>query len=169
MERLLPLAWLLSDWEEGAKIAERVIASPQTQVNKMTLLSAFYAQKGDYEKAKDVLDAINTRSRRGIELDVTQIHSFVGLMQNKPEVVKKQASLSCHQYDMMNCWLNLQMNQWDSFPLTIRRSDKIPSKREWEKLSNEDINQPLKETVFINQLDIEELDDKLIKLIPNAR
>jgi tetratricopeptide (TPR) repeat protein len=169
MERILPLAWLLGDWKEGAKISERVLASPQTQINKMTLVSAFYAQKGDYQKAKDVLETIVSRSRRGGEIDVTQLHSFVGLMQNKPEVVKKQADLSCAQFDMINCWLGIQMHQWDSFPLTIRRPDKIPAKKEWERLSNEEEKIPLQETVYVNQLDIEELDDKLIQLIPNAR
>ena len=168
MERILPLAWLLGDWEEGAKISERVIASPQTQINKMTLVSAFYTQKGDYQKAKDVLETIAHKSRRGTEIDVTQLHSFVGLMQNKPLVVKKQANMSCDQFDMVNCWLMLQMEQWDSFPLTIRRNEKLPAKREWERLSQEDVVEPLSETVYVNQLDIEELDDKLIKLVPNA-
>jgi tetratricopeptide (TPR) repeat protein len=169
MERILPLAWLLGDWEEGAKIAERVIASPQTQINKMTLVSAFYTQKGDYVKAKEVLSTIVSRSRRGTEIDVTQLHSFVGLMQNQPYVVKKQAALSCAQFDMVNCWLSFQMDQWDSFPLTIRRPEPMLVKKDWEKLTQEDLNQPLVETVYVNQLDIEELDDKLIQLIPNAR
>lgn len=169
MERILPLAWILGDWEEGAKMAERVITSPQTQINKMTLVAAFYTQKGDYVKAKEVLDTIVSRSRRGIEIDVTQLHSFVGLMQNQPYVVRRQAALSCAQFDMVNCWLSIQMDQWDSFPLTMRRPEKIPVNKNWEKLSSEDIDQPLQETVYVNQLDIEELDDKLIQLIPNAR
>lgn len=168
MERILPLAWLLGDWEEGAKISERVIASPQTQINKMTLVAAFYTQKGDYEKAKAVMDTIAIRSRRGTEIDVTQLHSFVGLMQNQPQIVKKQASLSCAQYDLINCWLGFQMEQWDSFPLTMRRPEKLPAKREWERLTQESDEQPLQETVYVNQLDIEELDDNLIQLIPNA-
>jgi hypothetical protein len=135
----------------------------------MTLVAAFHTQKGDYDSAKDVLETITSRSRRGKEIDVTQLHSFVGLMQNRPHVVKKQAALSCAQYDMVNCWLSFQMDQWDSFPLTIRRNEKLPVKKEWERLTQEDINQPIKETVYVNQIDIEELDDKLIQLIPNAR
>lgn len=166
MERLLPLAWLLGDWESGAKYAEQVIASPQTQINKLTLLAAFSMQKGDYDAANRVLDVITQRSRRGTEIDVTQLSSFTALMQNKPDVVRKQAALSCSQYDLINCWVQFQLGQWDSFPLTIRREDKIPEKKEWEKLIKDDLNQPLKETVFVNQLDIEEMDDKLIQLIP---
>ncbi len=167
MERLLPLAWLLGDWESGAKYAERVIASPQTQINKLTLLAAFSIQKGDYDGANRVLEVISQRSRRGTEIDVTQLASFTALMQNRPEIVIKQASMSCDQYDLINCWVQFQLSQWDSFPLSIRREDKIAEKKEWEKLIKEDLRQPLKETVFVNQLDIEEMDDKLIQLVPN--
>lgn len=168
MERLLPLAWLLGDWEGGSVYAERVMASPQTQINKMTLNAAFLMQKGDYSGANKVLEAIAQRSRRGTDLEVTQLGSFTALMQNQPDTMKKQASLSCSQYDIINCWVLFQLSQWDSFPLTVRREDKLLGKREWEKLSKEDLNRPLKETVFVNQLDIEEMDDKLIQLIPNT-
>ena len=169
MERLLPLAWILGDWEGGAKIAERVMASPQTQINKMTLVAAFLTQKGDFKRSKEVLETIIARSRKGTEVDVTQLLSFTALIQNDQYVAKKQASLSCAQFDMINCWLGFQLHQWDSFPLTMRRSEKIAVKKEWEKLTTEEINEPIKEIVYVNQVDIEELDDTLIKLIPNAR
>ncbi|WPU63165.1 tetratricopeptide repeat protein [Peredibacter starrii] len=168
LERLLPLAWLLGDWEGGSVYAERVMASPQTQINKMTLNAAFLMQKGDYSGANKVLEAIAQRSRRGTDLEVTQLGSFTALMQNQPDNMKKQASLSCSQYDIINCWVLFQLSQWDSFPLTVRRDDKLADKKEWEKLIKEDLNQPLKETVYVNQLDIEEMDDKLIQLIPKS-
>jgi tetratricopeptide (TPR) repeat protein len=165
MERLLPLSWLLGDWEEGVKYAERVIASPQTQINKLTLLGAFKAQIGDYDGAIKVLETISQKSRRGNEIDVTQIYSFVALMQNRPELAQKMAITSCDQYDLVNCWLLWQLSQWENFPLTMLRQDKIVIKNELEVLTKTKINQPLQETVFVNQLDIEEMDDKLIQLI----
>jgi hypothetical protein len=166
MERLLPLAWLLGDWEGGSKYSEQVIATPETIFNKMTLMAAFFMQKGDYEKSNQVLNAIAQQSRRGAHLEVTQLASFTALMQNKPDVSRKNAQMSCEQYDLMNCWVAFQFGQWDAFPLTIRREDKIEEKKEWEKLVSDEIKQPIKETAFVNQLDIEELDDKLIQLVP---
>lgn len=165
MERLLPIAWLLGDWEGGAKYSNQIIADPKVQVNKLTLMAAFNMQKGDYKKATDILNKIGERSRRGTEVEVTQLAAFTALMQNKPNLAKKQAFLSCEQYDVVNCWLLFQLGQWDSFPLTIRREEKISDKREWEKLIKEDINDPIQETVFVNQIDVEEMDDKLIQLI----
>jgi tetratricopeptide (TPR) repeat protein len=166
MERLLPLAWLLGDWEGGSKYSEQVLASPQTKINKYTLVAAFLMQKGEYDKTLKVIEKIAHNSRRGTELEVTQIGSFAALMHNKPEVVRKQAALSCAQYDIVNCWVQLQLDQWDSFALTIRREEKLEHTNEWEKLISTDLDQPLKETVFVNQIDIEEMDDKLIRLIP---
>lgn len=164
MERLLPLAWLLGDWEGGAHYAERVSTSPETFINKMTLAAAFHVQKGTFDNARQILDVVTQKSRRGGEIDVTQLYSFTSLMQNRPTETRKYANLSCAQYDLTNCWLLFQLGQWDAFPLMIRREDKIVHKREWEKLAKEDINTPLKEIVYVNQLDIEELDDKLIQL-----
>ena len=166
LERLLPLAWLLGDWENGTKYSEQVGASPDTKVNKLTLHAAFLMQKGDYIGANKILESIAQHSRRGTEIDVTQLASFTALMQNRPDVVRKQADMSCKQYDLINCWLQFQLEQWDSLPLTIRREDKLIEKRDWEKLTSSIINEPLKETVFVNQIDIEEMDDKLIQLIP---
>lgn len=169
MERILPLAWLLGDWAEGSKIAERVIAAPQTQISKMTLMAAFLTQKGDFDRALQVLDGISQRSRRGGEIDVAQLYSFNALMKNDPVLVKRHSSVSCNQFDLVNCWLSFQMYQWDSFPLTLRRNEEIPQRHDWEKLSQQSFQEPMKEVVYVNQLDVEELDDKLIQLVPDGK
>lgn len=168
MERLLPLAWILGDWDNGAKYAERVMASPQTQVNKLTLLAAFQLQKGDFEETIKTLDAVSERSRRGTHVDATQLYSFAGLMLNKPDLAAKNASLSCGQYDLVNCWILFQLTQWESFPVTIRREGPLTVKKSWEALTQEEVTRPLIETVYVNQLDIEELDDQFIQLIPKS-
>lgn len=169
MERLLPLAWLLQDWASGANYAERIIPSPQTYLSKMTLAAAFHIQKGSFDDAKKILNTITQKSQRGGELEVTQLYGFTALMQNAPDQAKKYAGQSCAQYDLISCWLLYQLGQWDGFPLMIRRDDKIKHKTEWEKLTKEDIKDPLKEIVYVNQLDVEELDDKLIRLVPEEK
>lgn len=166
IERLLPLAWILGDWKSGGEYAERVVATSANQMNKLTLVAAFLTQQSEFKKASKVLDIISQTSRMGTQIDVTQLYSFVGLMDNKPDLTKKHAAQSCDQYDLVNCWLQLQMIQWEVFPVTIKRDEKIIRRKEWEKLTQESGVTPFKETVFVNQLDIEELDDKSIQLIP---
>jgi hypothetical protein len=165
LERLLPLAWVMKDWGRGSEFAERVVASPQTQISKLTIIAAFHLQNERYDDAKKIMNVITERSRNGYHLDAAQIHTYVGLIQNSPDVVKKNARSSCDQFDLMYCWLSYQMNQWEAFPLTMKRKDVVMEKSEWEKLTTEDINEPLKETVYIHQLDIEEMDNALISLV----
>jgi hypothetical protein len=166
MERLLPLAWILGDWAGGASYAEQVVASPQTLINKMTLMAAFLMQKGDYARTESVLTSISHSSRRRSELEVAQIASFTALMLNKTDMTRKNAQLSCEQYDIINCWLLFQLTQWDNFSHVLRREDDLRDKREWEKLTAQIQPVRIEENVFINQMDIEELDDKLLELIP---
>lgn len=168
LERLLPLAWLLGDWEGGSKYAENVIVSPQSLISKYTIMGAFLMQKGDYKKSQEVLDKISVDSKKGLEIEVSQIAGFNFMMLNVQERAEKNAFQSCYQFDLINCWLLFQLNQWDQFASTIKREDKIPHNKEWEKLVNEELNEPINEKIYINQLDIEELDDKLINLIPES-
>lgn len=161
LERLIPLAWILGDWENGAVYAERVIASNNNQVSKLTLAAAFYMQKGDYDRTNLLVNSINQTSRQGKEKDVAQLGSFVGLMRNDVKSLERNGLLSCQEYDLVNCWMIYQTAQWDSFPLTIRRDEAIyKDENIWAKVKDEDLR-PLTETVYINQVDIEELDDKL--------
>jgi hypothetical protein len=166
MERLLPLAWVLGDWEGGSKYAEQVIASPQTLINKMTLMAAFFMQKGDYSRTNSLLTSITESSRRGSDIEVAQIASFTSLMMNRPELTKKNAHVSCEQYDILNCWLLFQLTQWEDFSQVLRREDDLKDKREWEFLVKHVSKKPIEEVVFVNQMDIEELDDKLLEIIP---
>jgi tetratricopeptide (TPR) repeat protein len=168
LERLIPLAWLLGDWENGVKYAEKIIASPTTQTSKLTLVSAFHVEKGEYAKARNVLQQINQTSKRGSEKDVTQLSTFVGLMENDAALARKNAEASCRNYDMLNCWVAFQLTQWEAFPLTMRRKEPIVAKNDWEKLTSEELTEPLTEVAYVNQTDIEELDDQLIQLIPKA-
>jgi len=166
LERLLPLAWILKDWDGGIIYSKRLSAIPKNQVNRLTLLGAFLMQKGSFDESQKVLDEVIENSQKGQSLDVNQLGSFVSVMRNKPELVKKHAISSCSQNDLVNCWLLFQMTQWDQFPLTIRRDENIAHKKEWEKLGEEELNSPISETVYVNQLDIQEMDDKNILLIP---
>ncbi len=165
LERLVPLAWLLGDWQGGIEYSQRLITRNGVEANKQTIMAAFYLQKGSYKKAKELLTEIKIRSRRGSALEVNQIGSFVALMENDPDDLKDAASTSCELNDIVNCWVFHQMYQWDSFPLVVRRGDDLPHKEEWKSLTQEKVSGKLTEPTYVYQQDIEELDDKMIRLI----
>jgi hypothetical protein len=165
LERILPLAWILGEWESAFNYAHELPSSVETIANKLTLLAAFSLQKADYESSEKYLQKILGNTRQGERLEVTQLAGFTELMQKDNERAKKYSWASCRENDLINCWLLFQFSQWENFSLTIKRDEPIKHKAEWSSLTEKELDHSLKEKVFINQLDIEELDDKLIKLM----
>lgn len=165
MERVLPQAWLLGDSATGIKYSRLVFASPETHINKLTLLSAFLIQDKKYQQAQEVLNRITQNSKKGLEVEVNQLISFNSLMINKSEVAREKAQKSCQKNDLINCWMLYQLTQWDKFPLVLKREDEIPLREKWQELTKQKINDPIKEKVYINQMDIEELDDQAVNLL----
>jgi tetratricopeptide (TPR) repeat protein len=167
MERALPLSWEIGQWEEGTKLAEQVITSPEGAMSKLALTSAFYVQRKLYKEAEKRLDYITTYSTEGDNLTVTQLYSYNHLMQKRSLETIKYADLSCKSYDLAQCWLLYQFSYWDHFPLTILRDEPLfKNTNWWSDESALTTISALKETIYVNQKDIEELDDALIKLIP---
>ena len=168
IERALPLAWEIQQWDEGTKLAEQIITSPEGAMSKLALTAAFYIQKDKFAEAEKRLDYITTYSTEGENLTVTQLYAYTNLMQKRTLETVKYADLSCKSYDLAQCWLLYQFSYWgDHFPLTVRREEPIfKNESWWNDESTLTTISPLKENIYVNQKDIEELDDALIKLIP---
>lgn len=166
LERLLPLAWILGDWKQGSIYAENLPSDLRHKAHKLTLLTAFMVQRGEFEKAEEILHYLKTQTGQGTHLDVTQLHSFTKLMRSKPQDFAREAQMSCSQYDLVSCWLLFQNVHWQDLPFVIRRKGEIEHTQNWKSLVSNKESKPLTEKKFINQLDVEELDDQLIKLIP---
>jgi hypothetical protein len=169
MERLLPLSWLLEEWEMGEKRAREMIALGEETPATVTALAAFLTQRSEFQKSSEVLRDLWRRSDLAGGIEVNQLQSFNTLMQNKSDQAMKYAWASCQDYDLTNCWLSLQLMQWDDLPMVIKRQDKLPQRRDWEKLSSAPLLAPLKEEVYVNQLDIEEMDDKFLEMIEKPK
>lgn len=165
LERLVPIAWLLGDWRAGSAYARQLVTRSGAEANKLTIMAAFEMQAGNYEKTRSLLLEVRQKSRRGSALEVNQIGSFAALMENQPDELKAAASQSCELYDMVNCWVLLQMYHWENFPLLVRRGDEIPRKEDWTVLTEGKLGTKLTEPSYVFQQDIEELDDQNIKLI----
>lgn len=165
LERLVPIAWLLGDWKSGSAYSKQLIARSGNEANKLTIMAAFEMQTGNYEKSRELLREIRQKSRRGNALEVNQIGSFSALMENDPTELRSSAGEACELYDMVNCWVLIQMYHWENFPLIVRRGDEIPKKDDWTKLTQEKLPGKLTEPSYVYQQDIEELDDLQIKLI----
>jgi tetratricopeptide (TPR) repeat protein len=162
IERSVPTAWYLKLWEEGIKLAKDLDTTQVTWPHKKALTSALHIQAAQYSQADQLLKEISVKSHFHFHPEVTQMRTIVSLMQENKDESSKYASYSCRNQDGVSCWLLYQLSSWDDFTLTLKRDDKIQSQPSLlaELLSNEPM-QEFKDDVYINQKDIEELDNSL--------
>jgi hypothetical protein len=169
LERALPLAWLLRQPLDGIDYVSRLYVNEPKNPKKLAILSAFQIQTGEIEKANENLELLTYNNRYSQPHEVNQLFAYTSLLQNKREKAKTYSDLSCKKLDGLNCWLLMQINQWEDFGLTIKRAENLPDtpEKELQQLLSQRIKKPIEEDVFIDQRDIEELDDQMIQLKPN--
>ena len=94
--------------------------------------------------------------------------AYMSLMLNNTASLKTLSSKNCNNSDGLSCWINLQLNIWENFGLTIQRDDPIHTLNDIDidnlKISTGHI--PIEEKLIVDQADIEELDSLDIKITP---
>lgn len=168
LERIIPVAWLLNQWEDGLEYISKLTVDPKDKFTKMTVQAAFLTQKEDFKKAEKILNQVVTGSRNSQSPEVNQLFAYNAMMLNDLQTTSKFADQSCKNLDGINCWLQFQLNTWEHFPLTTKRDDPIFSndKNLLEEYTENIKEDELKEKLYVNQEDIEELDNSIIRLIP---
>ena len=87
------------------------------------------------------------------------IESYIFLTLNDKRWVKS-SDTACLRFDGMNCWLHLQSLIWEDYPKTVKEMGSKRTKvlETIKKLSMKKFHAKIRETIFIRQNDILELD-----------
>ena len=121
-----------------------------------------------HKTAKKKLQEILQMTNQGQAHEVSQILVYNGLSLNNYDDVQNFSYQSCKSLDGLNCWLSLQLQGWSSLPTKLKDNSLIHSNL--EPLSDKYLNNTqfseFKNNIFVNQSDIEELDNNLIQLVP---
>lgn len=170
LERIIPVAWILNQWDDGIDYIDKLNVSKKELYSKLTVKAAFLTQAKKYKEAQKVLGQIVKKSNNAQTTEVNQLYSYNALMlQDKAKSVI-YSDYSCKFQDGINCWLQYHLALWENLPATIQRSDKIYE--EITKLNKtytaSFVETPINEKVYINQKDIEEMDNEIIQLLPEV-
>jgi hypothetical protein len=162
IERSVHTAWNLKLWEEGISLAKDLDTTQINWPHKKALTAALHIQAGQYNQADQLLKEISVKSHFHFHPEVTQMRTLVALMNEKKDESVKYAEFSCRNQDGVSCWLLYQLSSWDDFTLTLKREDKIQTQPSLlaELLASESIPE-FQDDIYINQKDIEELDNSL--------
>lgn len=167
LERAIPLAWLLGQWNDGLELMASYVGNNYDPIKLLALETALRIRLGEYDKADNNLRYLSNKLLGSAPLDIQLMRSYVGLMRGDLSMLKESAALACRSFDGLNCWIADQLLVWDDITKTVKRTDEVnisaASADEMLSQASNDIA-PLKEKILIDQRDIEELDSHNVSL-----
>jgi hypothetical protein len=164
VERALPLAWSLKQWKEGHKLSERIYTHEKNRLQRLTTTAAFAVAQEEWNEALTRLETVHQQSGVGTALEVSQLSTYVALRQNDAKRLHRYSLLSCEAGDLMSCWIQMTKLTWEDLPSMLKREDSSAlAEPIWRTLASQEVEE-FKEESYIDQRDIDELDDALIKL-----
>ena len=173
LERAIPLAWMLNQWNDGLVMLESNFNKALDPRNVRALRVAFLIREKKFIEAQKELILLRSDFKNQPPYEVDVMDSYVGLMMASSEKkfdkrkIEDITEKACRSFDGINCWISLQFIEWENLGKTIKRDDDIFSDKTMSIDSLKDKKEivPLKESILVDQKDIEELDSAGIELM----
>lgn len=174
LERAIPLAWLLSQWNDGLSMLNNITNKNLDPRNLQATKIAFLIREKRFTEAQRELILLKIAFQNEPPFEVNIMDTYVNLIlsDNEKEYDKRKieesAEKSCKSFDGISCWIALQYIQWENLGKTLKRDDPTYSDNTLtiESLKVRKVLEPLIELKSIDQSDIEELDGETIKITP---
>lgn len=168
LERSLPLAWILGQWDDGVNLLDSLIKPELDPRNKQALRVAFIYQSGDYQEAKEELNYLERLFKFKGPLEVDQLKNVIALQTQDREESVESSNRACRRHDGLNCWISLQEMTWGHFGKKISTNEEVVTSTDFDldELRKPSSYEPIQETPIIDQKDIEEIDGGQVQLVP---
>ncbi|HAZ13346.1 MAG: hypothetical protein A2X86_15015 [Bdellovibrionales bacterium GWA2_49_15] len=167
IERALPLAWILGQYKDGLSLLSRIL-DQETDIRKKVLLNtAFQVRLGNFQRSHQQMRSLKMLFQGELPKEAAVMGSYIALMNEDIRLAYLNANNACRKNDGLNCWFLYQSIIWDDLSKTMKRDEQTYSDTE---VTSNDLKQkttggPLKETLLIDQKDIEELDGIEVQLL----
>lgn len=173
LERAIPLAWILGQWGDGLSMLNNSTNKTLDPRNISAIRIAFLIRDKQFAQAQKELTLLKIDFQNEPPFEVNIMDSYVSLMTGAGDKkfdkrkVEESTERACRDFDGISCWISLQFIEWSNLGKTIKRDEEIFTDKEMtiESLKSKKVFEPLKETVTVDQRDIEELDGSGIQLM----
>jgi hypothetical protein len=177
LERAIPLAWILNQWKDGLSMLENNTNKGLDTRNKRAVRVAFLIREKKFAEAERELTLLKIDFQNEPPFEVNIMDSYVSLIMGEKDKtydkrkVEETTEKACRSFDGISCWISLQYIQWENLGKTIKRDEEIFIDKEMtiDSLKEKKVVIPLKETITVDQRDIEELDGSSIQLLKNNK
>lgn len=169
-ERMLPVAWELKQWKRGRSIVELQKVNKGSTNELQALSAAFDIQMSNFEDAKKTLFLIERTIGADTVLEIDQMSTYVGVKTNDKKTYIKHAQRACKAGDLTACWLLMAQLNWIDVSSLIENTEQVAAKTNLARELagyDQEIAPFQEEEIYVDQRDIEELDEQLINLIKN--
>jgi predicted negative regulator of RcsB-dependent stress response len=165
LERALPLAWLLGQWDEGKKLLVRTIGVGSDERKRLALATAFDIRQEKFKQARENLNQLDTLFNGKNPFEVEQLNAYVSLRESKRDQAIEFSAITCKKFDGSGCYLYFIQTLWEDLGKTVMREENLPQVEiDIAALKRPNTITPLNEPVIVDQRDIEELDSEMIQL-----
>jgi hypothetical protein len=177
LERAIPLAWILNQWKDGLSMLENNTNKGLDTRNKRAVRVAFLIREKKFAEAERELTLLKIDFQNEPPFEVNIMDSYVSLIMGEKDKtydkrkVEETTEKACRSFDGISCWISLQYIQCENLGKTIKRDEEIFIDKEMtiDSLKEKKVVIPLKETITVDQRDIEELDGSSIQLLKNNK
>jgi hypothetical protein len=177
LERAIPLAWILNQWKDGLSMLENNTNKGLDTRNKRAVRVAFLIREKKFAEAERELTLLKIDFQNEPPFEVNIMDSYVSLIMGEKDKtydkrkVEETTEKACRSFDGISCWISLQYIQWENLGKTIKRDEEIFIDKEMtiDSLKEKKVVIQLKETITVDQRDIEELDGSSIQLLKNNK
>lgn len=167
IERSLPLAWLLNQWDDGLELSRKIILNDRNEAQRLTLEAAFLNNLKKYDEAGKSLERAQGFFGNHPPKELAQLYAYVSMMREDQYTFKKYIHHACEESDGISCWMILSNQVWEDFTKTIKREDPLNLGQELtlDALKAKVELDPIQDSRKIDQRDIEELDESTASLV----
>lgn len=165
LERLIPLAWKLQQYNEGISFLKRLRVNNHQNLEYDTLMAVFQTMANDFDQASYYLKRIHKKTNLSGPIEVSQVKVLNFLKKEKYEDVLDPAFQSCAGNDGINCWLIIALHSWEGLIELLGQESLIHDKLTplSKKYNQESILPSFNDEKLLEQKAIEELDNNLIQ------
>lgn len=167
IERALPLAWLLEQWDDAHELLNRHILEGLDETAKKALRAALYMRQGEHDLAQEYLTALGRKNKDQLPLELEIMQVYNGLLLGSDELIDQSSARACQRFDGLSCWVQSSRVRWQNLGRAMERTEQVYAKNHFDlnKLKLKPDVKPLTEERIVDQRDIEELDSLDVVLI----
>ena len=164
--RLISLCWKLEKWEEGLRYTDLLISKLIDPKEIDILKTAFLIRLDRPKEIRLGLNRLQSLYKDDLPVNIEMMNTYGHIILGNKKAALESSDILCEKLNGLACLIHSYLNIWPNIGKTLNREDKIYDDPylTFETIKEKQKIEPLAEAVYINQRDIDELDESDARL-----